>query len=290
MNKIGRKSIVKVEEHKESDELDIPFNLNELSIIQHEFGSKIKVIFKANQQQAVKAEQYVGYVILPNHLIKIQSKLEGINFINMIKYSLGLLKIKEEDLPVAESRYFYDILISFLLRGVESIIKRGLYNYYIETNENLNVIRGKILFREHLSYNFDRSDKVFCSFSELTPDILENQIIKFTLFYLSRGDFIDDSINTRLFTLYKKLDNVELKPINRNVFNDINYTPLNEHYRPVINLCELLLRESSVDIENLGQKSSFSFLIDMDRLFQDFVGNFLRDKIGEKNVKLQKRE
>ena len=176
------------------------------------------------------------------------------------------------------------------MRGVESIIKRDLYNYYIETNENLNVIRGKILFREHLSYNFDRSDKVFCSFSELTPDILENQIIKFTLFYLSRGDFIDDSINTRLFTLYKKLDNVELKPINRNVFNDINYTPLNEHYRPVINLCELLLRESSVDIENLGQKSSFSFLIDMDRLFQDFVGNFLRDKIGEKNVKLQKRE
>ncbi|MGB6592855.1 MAG: hypothetical protein WBE68_15255 [Candidatus Nitrosopolaris sp.] len=77
--------------------------MREISIIQNEFGGKIKVIFKANQQQAVKAEQYVGYVILPNHLIKIQSKLEGINFVNMIKYSLGLLKIKGEDIPVAES-------------------------------------------------------------------------------------------------------------------------------------------------------------------------------------------
>jgi hypothetical protein len=45
----------------------------------------------------------VTYVILPNLLIKIQSKLEGINFVNMIKYSLGLLKIKGEDIPVAES-------------------------------------------------------------------------------------------------------------------------------------------------------------------------------------------
>jgi 5-methylcytosine-specific restriction enzyme subunit McrC len=238
--------------------LELGWNFALFQFSQHEFGDKIKVIFKANQQQAVKAEQYVGYVVLPHHLIKIQSKMKGINFVNMIKYSLGLLKIKDEDLAVAESRYFYDILISFLLHGVELIINRGLYNFYIETNENLNVIRGKILFREHLLYNFDRGDKVFCSFSELTPNIIENQIIKFTLFYLSRRNFIDDSISTRLFNLYKKLDNVELKPINRNVLDYIHYTPLNEYYRPVINLCELLSRESSVDIENMGQKSSFS--------------------------------
>lgn len=37
------------------------------------------------------------------------------------------------------------------------------------------------------------------------------------------------------------------------------------------------------------QKPSLSFLIDMDKLFQDFVGNFLKEKFGKYNIKLQRK-
>jgi 5-methylcytosine-specific restriction enzyme subunit McrC len=154
-------------------------------------------------------------------------------------------------------------------------------------HENINVVRGKILFKEHILTNLNRPDKVFCCFSELTPNIVENQIIKFTLFHLSRCTFIDNTLNSRLLTLYKKLDNVELKPQAANTFHYITYTPLNKHYQPVINLCELLLRDSSMDMETVGQKSSLSYLINMDKLFEDFVGNLLKEKFGKNNVKLQ---
>lgn len=172
---------------------------------------------------------------------------------------------------------------------VESLIKRGLYNNYVDVHENINVVRGKILFKEHIVNNLNRPDKVFCGFSELTPDILENQIIKFTLFHLSRCTFIDNTLNSRLLTLYKKLDNVELKLPTANTFHSITYTPLNMHYKRVINLCELLLRDSSIDIETIGQKSSLSYLVNMDKFFEKFVGNFLEDKLGKQNVKLQRK-
>jgi 5-methylcytosine-specific restriction enzyme subunit McrC len=281
--------LIKIEEYKESAEVEIAFDTEELNIIQNEFKNKIEVIFKSNHQQTVKAKQHVGYVILPNHIINIEPKIKGINFINMVRYALDLLGIKEQDLPATENRNFYDILVSFFLHMVESLVKRGLHNKYVEVNENINVVRGKILFKEHILNNLNRPDKVFCGFSELTPDILENQIIKFTLFYLSRCTFIDNTLNSHLLTLYKKLDNVELKPQAANTFQSITYTPLNEHYRPMINLCDLLLRDSSIDIETIGQKSSLSFLINMDKLFEDFVGNFLKEKLGKHNVKLQRK-
>jgi hypothetical protein len=105
--------LIKIEEYKESAEVEIAFDTEELNIIQNEFKNKIEVIFKSNHQQTVKAKQHVGYVILPNHIINIEPKIKGINFINMIRYALDLLGIKEQDLPATENRNFYDILVSF---------------------------------------------------------------------------------------------------------------------------------------------------------------------------------
>jgi 5-methylcytosine-specific restriction endonuclease McrBC regulatory subunit McrC len=65
---------------------------------------------------------------------------------------------------------------------------------------------------------------------------------------------------------------------------------LNDHYRPALSLCELILRDSSMDIEKEGEKNSLSFLINMETLFQDFVANMLKMKFGDQNVALQKTE
>jgi 5-methylcytosine-specific restriction enzyme subunit McrC len=142
------KNLIKIEEYKES--ADVAFDTEELNIIYDEFKNKIEVISKSNLRQRVKAKQHVGYVILPNHIIHIEPKIKGINFINMVRYALDLPEIKEEDLPATENRNFYDLLISFFLRMVESLIKRGLHNNYVEMHENINVVRGKILFKEHI--------------------------------------------------------------------------------------------------------------------------------------------
>jgi 5-methylcytosine-specific restriction enzyme subunit McrC len=74
-----------------------------------------------------------------------------------------------------------------------------------------------------------------------------------------------------------------------NDFKSIEYTPLNQHYRTVLRLCELLLRDSALD-EKIGEKTSISFLIDMNKLFQDFIGNLLKERLASYDIELQRAE
>lgn len=277
-----------VEEHSESKEIRPPFSQDEIMIIQRNFKNKVEIVPKLNGKHSIRAHEYVGYIILPNYIINIRPKIPGINFANMVKYALNIPKLGIEDFIADEAENFYDILVLFLLEKLKDLLKKGLYNSYVDYQENNNCVRGKILFKEHIVVNSGRNDKVFCQFSELTSDIPENRIIKSTLYNLLQIGFIDKRINSELINLYKRFDQVELVTITSDVFDFINYTSLNEHYKPILTLCKLLLSDSSLNIERIGQKTSLSFLIDMNMLFQDFIGNLLKSHFS-KTVKLQKR-
>jgi 5-methylcytosine-specific restriction enzyme subunit McrC len=212
----------------------------------------------------------------------------------MIRYALDLPKLMTEAFSVSEEvqrlKNYYDILVKFLLYLIEPLLQQGLYNSYGKYEENLMSVRGKILFKENLLRNYNRPDKVFCNYSELTADILENRIIKYTLFHLSKGHFFDDSVSVRIKNCYKRFDQVEIVPIHSDYFKSIQYTPLNEHYRPILSLCELLLSDSSLDLETIGERTAISFLLDMNKLFEKFIANLLAEKIGQFNVKIQETE
>jgi 5-methylcytosine-specific restriction enzyme subunit McrC len=100
---------------------------------------------------------------------------------------------------------------------------------------------------------------------------------------------LEDTIETQLIRYYKRLDEITLVPISTDYFKSIEYTPLNQHYKPILTLCELLLRDSALD-EEIGQKTSISFLINMNKLFEEFIGNLLGKKLYEYEVDLQKIE
>ncbi|HET7389238.1 MAG TPA: hypothetical protein VFJ51_00325, partial [Nitrososphaeraceae archaeon] len=172
----------------------------------------MELVHTRDGRDAIKTFQYVGYIVLPNHIISISPKISGISFINMVRYGLQLLELKAEDFPASDETQpnYYDILVMFLMQELELILQRGLYTSYANHEDNLTSIRGKILFKEQILYNYNRGDKVFCSFSELTSDILENRIIKYTLFYLLQCHFIYDYIIAKLVEYYKRMDQVEL--------------------------------------------------------------------------------
>ena len=73
-------------------------------------------------------------------------------------------------------------------------------------------------------------------------------------------------------------------------FKLLEFTPLNEHYRPILSLCELLLRDSSFDEETIGGKTANSFLVDMNLLFEKFVANLLKERLKENSTKLRIKE
>jgi len=276
------KHLIQLNEYYNNEvELDTSFTDEETSIIENEFQSKIEIFLKPRGKFFIKTYQYVGYIVLPNHIISIKPKIPKISFFNMIKYALDLPELNPEEFELSEKDNYYDLLVLFLFELVEKLLQRGLNCGYKKYEENVTNVKGKILFKENLNVNYSRPDKMYCSFSEISQDILENRIVKYTIYYLSQCYFVDETINAKLLHYYKLLDHITLVTISIDDFSYIEYTPVNGHYRTILTICELLLKDSSIDEENIGQKTAISFLIDMNRLFEKFVVNLLKEKFYE---------
>jgi 5-methylcytosine-specific restriction endonuclease McrBC regulatory subunit McrC len=100
---------------------------------------------------------------------------------------------------------------------------------------------------------------------------------------------MDSSTRIEISEFYKNLSSVSNLHSNIcGIFEHIIYTPLNDHYRKILSLCELILRDSSLDIENSGRKNSLEFLVNMNTLFQEFVARVLTGEFGEINIELQR--
>lgn len=212
----------------------------------------------------------------------------------MLRYAIGLAKITPDEYfdLLSEEVNYYDIIVLFFFNELEKLLSLGLNTGYKTYEDNLSCIKGKILFKEHLNHNYLRNDKIFCSYSELTTDILENRIIKYTLYYLSQGFFLDNTVNSKLLNYYNRLDQISLIPsisLSESL-NRIEYTPLNEHYRPILSLCELLLRDSSLDEETLGKKTVISFLVDMNILFEKFVVRLFQERIKSEMLNVEEQK
>ena len=278
-------------EISEYELLEIPssfeFTSEEENIIETDFKDKIKLSYKSGNRCFIEAQQFVGYIILPGHIIDIKPKVTGISFINMIKYAMNLPELKIPAIKLKEINNYYHILVIFLLEELEILFQKGLNSGYIPYEDSITTVKGKILFKEHLNSNYNRLDRIYCSFSEFSLDILENRIIKYTLYCLCHCPFNDENIESQLLSCYNKLDYINLTSISLDFFKSIQYTPLNNHYQNIMTLCELILKDSSIDDEMIGERTIKSFLIDMNKLFEKFVANLLKERLSDYKLESQ---
>jgi len=268
---------------------EIQLTPEEEKIIENDFNDKITLFYKSGNRCFIEAKQFIGYVILPSHIINIKPKVNRINFVNMIKYAMNLPQLKIPEIKLKEKiNNYYHIIVLFLLEELDILFQKGLNSGYMQYDDNITTVKGKILFKEHLNSNYHRSDRIYCAFSELSPDIVENRIIKYTLDFLCHCNFSDEEIESKILSCYNKLNYISLTSIPLDVFQSIQYTPLNSHYKNILTLCELILKDSSIDGELIGDRTVKSFLIDMNQLFEKFVANLLKERLTSYEVESQK--
>src|SRR5687768_16876279 len=92
---------------------DERFTIEELEILESRFPSQIQVISRYTGDQLIRTQEYVGYLILPNHIVSITPKIPQISFINVVRYALGLVELKSEYFELSEESNYYDILVLF---------------------------------------------------------------------------------------------------------------------------------------------------------------------------------
>jgi len=76
------------------------------------------------------------------------------------------------------------------------------------------------------------------------------------------------------------LDYISFKKITINDFDHVHLTRLNNEFEPVLNLCKLFISQSSVEL-SVDKIDTFSFIFDMNALFEKFIGEFIKREFSD---------
>ena len=198
------------------------------------------------------------------------------NVFYMLCYAWDTLKIKDEiKLGAEEFDDAYNLLTKILIFGIKKIKRRGFYKSYIQQNDEVQTIKGKILYNETINKLSLTRQKCVCGFDNFSHNNDFNGIIKYTLVRLSKAKSLDNKLKKeikQILLYFEDIDSVSPQKI-RFIKNQFNRNNL--YYRLVIIICELLYKNQIVNEED-GNNDFVDFFDEekMCRLYEEFLLNF----------------
>jgi 5-methylcytosine-specific restriction enzyme subunit McrC len=265
----------------------------EYDILRKSFNTCLETTYIGEGKYNVKAKEYVGNIVLPQHVILINPKFKWLNLGYMLSevYEIDPDPFGKEDLLYEEEKQeiIFEQLTRNLLKRIELLCRRGISKTYYEKEENLPYVRGRIMLRENIVYNRILKQRIFCRYSDFGPDNPENRIIKHTLYQLSKRKFQDIKLQMKIRLLLHYFESVssvlslKLEDLSRVTFVDNRHS---RQYEPIINLCKLILSNSSLDLQRTGEVRFSSFLIDMNVLFEQFLFRILKARLDTKEIRI----
>ncbi len=227
-----------------------------------------------------QAQQYVGVIKAGRHTVQVLPKIhddEGAD----LGYLLSLLgyarKLQIRPGDVAEfdklGGSFLEVWIRYFAGELNRLLRRQYGHRYVEVEERASFLRGKLLVERELAGAAALSARYACRYEVFTPDHLLNQVLKFCNGLLLK--------QTRLASTQRllrendvMLADVAQKAIRAEDVDRIHLDRLNRGYEPILDLCRLLLKNSTLDLR-AGRIAQLAFVFDMNLLFEEFVAEFV---------------
>jgi 5-methylcytosine-specific restriction enzyme subunit McrC len=188
-------------------------------------------------------------------------------------------RLDERDFIDIEATPFQDLpnlLARLLIGGVKRLLRQGFDRDYLSRREDSQNPRGKIDISDSIKRTLLWRSAVVCVLDDLSRNTLHNQIIRTTLYHLSRSREIDGSLSRELHSLVRQLEGVEFIELRADHFLRTQVHRNNAFYRFLLHVCELCFHALLAQ-EDKGEYRFKDFVRDEDRmrkLFQEFVYNF----------------
>ena len=159
-----------------------------------------------------------------------------------------------DDLAVESFDEMYDLLAAILAKGIGIQLKQGLYREYINRQEELPVMRGKINMTGTIKNRLSHELLLTCDFDELSENNLLNQILKTTVMLLLKNakvkaEYKDDLKKKMLF--FSNVDMLELTSIR---WSAIRFQRNNQTYRMLVSICQLIIEGMLITTDSGGYR------------------------------------
>jgi 5-methylcytosine-specific restriction enzyme subunit McrC len=253
----------------------------------------LEIVYSDGEPRSIKTSSFVGVVKIGKRTIQILPKiLKYIDqndpnpdshpqrfVIRNLLYMLSFVKrLPLTEVDVAALRRtddnFFEVFIFLFAKNLLTLITRSLDKNYVDHEEDVTFLKGKIKFKEHIIRNAVLKHRFFAQFDEFSEDNMLNQILKYTTHIMLN---VSTSFsNLRLLQqIAFVLDGISFKKVVLSDFARVHLTRLNKEFGPVLSLAELFISHSSVEL-SVDTLSTFSLVFDMNVLFERFIGEFIR--------------
>ena len=246
---------------------------NYVGIIQAKSGDSLEILPKihdndnSNNEEAVENSKKI--------LLTMLKTLKSHPFKN-----INIANLKSLNLPLLE------IFISMFLDEVSKLIKIGIKSDYVELEDNLKFLKGKLKISEQIRKNIVHKERFYVCYQEFSTDRAENRLIKSALEFLYRRS--KSSRNQRLIREYLFIfDEISSSSDINADFSRLKLNRQTKHYEQALLWSKIFLQNRSFSPYK-GNEIAFALLFDMNKLFESYVGNFIKKKRAD--VSLQHSE
>lgn len=181
-----------------------------------------------------------------------------------------------------------DALAQTFARLAQRALEQGLLQGYRTIDDSLPVLRGRIRVKDQISRRFGAGLPLEVTYDDFTTDIVENQILLAGATQLLRMPTVRLPTRRRLMRLRQQLVDVSELPRGR-LLPRWQPSRLNARYQPALQIAERILAGESFE-QRRGDLHVSGFVVDMWKVFEDFVGAALREGLSAKgSTSLQHR-
>ena len=209
--------------------------------------------------------------------IYIKPKVPIARLLFLVGYALHAAAWRPETVQVAEAADLVPAVAQALWRQTERATHQGLLPGYLLVEESSQVLRGRLRESEQLRRHYGLPLPLEIQHDEFTIDIPENRILRTACERMLAVPLVDAESQRMLRRLLRDFSDVT--PLHRGEqIPGWQATRLNARYHAALRLAELVLRATSVEHES-GTVAVNGFLLDMPRLFENFVTVALREAL-----------
>lgn len=247
--------------------------------------------------QTIKIGHYCGVITLGNLSIEILPKIYGKELdpgssrqalVRMLIKSRRMKLQRSGTAEIALQRHnLLDVFVLHFCEQLHAQLMQGMIREYIQREENLNVLRGRLRVEQQLKRNLAHRERLYCQYDELSADNLPNQILKYTLTILARTS-LGSAAQKAVVELLMRFDPISDTAIDVSALDCFSLDRSTNRYEPIFEQCRWFLEGLHPDIL-AGKSTCLSLMFDMNRLFESYVAVQLRKVAWREGLRLREQ-
>lgn len=251
-----------------------------------EFHAQIQVdppSFQTQNRWRLTVQGWVGFIsVSPTVGFSLRPRVPLRNIFGMldIAHSLRSLQFGRDLFEATTLEEFYELLALILARQVLARGRSGIYRAYIDRVDRLPYMRGAINVPQMVRTPIQAD--VVCRYAEQTTDVEENQLLAWALYLILQSSLCRESILPTIRRAYRTIRNVaDAQPYPPSAYRNRTYNRLNRDYHRLHALSHFFVEHSGPSYES-GDREMLPFMVNMPRLYERFVAEWLMQNLDER--------